>query len=107
MSRSKGTGIPLRLRCAKCKVGTTRNSPKRGMNLEATGQVIRMLPETAVGRLSALLVEYRCKDCRHVGWSRHQDAERLWKKKFAATVAEVKPFPCGVGHDVRPYLARK
>lgn len=79
MSRSYGTGIPLALRCAKCKVGTTRRSARRGMNLETTGRFVRAASD-GFGRLSALKVQYRCRDCGHVGWSRHMDAERLLRK---------------------------
>jgi hypothetical protein len=47
------------------------------MRLEATG---RTKPRGKVGnpsRKASRLVEIRCLDCKHVGWSNHVDAERL------------------------------
>lgn len=81
-----GTGYPLVLRCAKCKVlrdyrSFAHEDTHKGMNLEATG---RSKPMKNRGyRQSKLKIEYRCRDCGHVGWSQHSDAEALLLKKSA------------------------
>lgn len=75
-----GTGYPLTLRCARCKVGRDfRRDYDKGCHLEATGRVRQLLPsQRRVNvRCMAVQAEYRCLDCGHVGWSKHGDMERL------------------------------
>ena len=69
-----GTGQPITLRCSSCRKDDWRG-PNRGMNLIATGRfkaaVFRAIRQTS------RLIQYRCQDCGHVGWTQHIDAERL------------------------------
>lgn len=69
-----GTGQPLTLRCAKCKT-TWRRDYGGGTNLEATGRT-KPVPHRGI-RQTTRKIEYRCRDCGHVGWTQHIDAERL------------------------------
>ena len=84
-----GTGYPLTLRCAKCKV--LRDATGRSAdNLEATGRTRDLRPsERHHGyRQTGRKIEYRCRDCGHVGWSQHSDAERLLKWYHSGPEAE-------------------
>lgn len=76
-----GTGQPLTLRCGKCR--RWRGGHREGTNLEATGK-LRPAEHRGV-RQTNRLIQYRCKDCGHVGWSQHIDAERLYQRYLAAT----------------------
>ena len=70
-----GTGQPITLRCGKCRI--TRSWREGGFDLEATGKT---RPATRRGiRLTNRKIEYRCRECGHVGWSQHMDAERLFQ----------------------------
>lgn len=74
-----GTGQPIVLKCAKCRRSITRKllaAFSRGRNLEATGRVRLSRGHRGI-RQTNRRIEYRCKDCGHVGWSQHIDAERL------------------------------
>lgn len=83
-----GTGYPLTLRCAKCKVGDFRYI-RRGTKLEATGRVKVLKYHRRLARSQGRLMdgfqtaEYRCLDCGHVGWSRHKTMLRLLEKLSA------------------------
>lgn len=84
---NNGTGCPLTLRCAKCKhMRDWRYDHDKGIHLEATGRQ-RPLPKSQRGGCHRgqlhYLLEYRCRDCGHVGWSRHATMLRLLKKKEA------------------------
>jgi hypothetical protein len=84
MGRSAGAGHPLTLRCARCKVGRDwRAHEAKGINLEATGHVRPGRKPRGPMRSLGYAVQYRCRDCGHVGWSQHTDAERLLKQKEA------------------------
>lgn len=75
-----GTGHPDRLRCAKCKPYRLRLfEPNRGLRLEATG---RTKPRYVGGgpRTTDRRIEYRCRDCGHVGWTTHIDGEGLLRR---------------------------
>lgn len=79
MSRSSGSGHPLTLRCSHCKWRSYAGMTYKGTNLSATGRHKPVKKWTSGGiRQGALLVEYQCKDCGHVGWSKHIDANRLF-----------------------------
>lgn len=87
MSRSHGVGIPLTLKCSKCKLRReiTVDDP-HGIHTNAeTGDLVqvgkrRQLRASARGRGgSRVLMEerqYRCKKCGFVGWTRHKDILR-------------------------------
>jgi hypothetical protein len=83
--KNSGTGWPHDLRCSACKRSTNNwKQPSRvGFNLEATGHVRNW---SARGRVAlgargmGYQVEYRCRDCGHIGWTRHIDARRLLKR---------------------------
>lgn len=69
--KGPGTGSPLTFRCAKCKLGDWRNSA-RGTRWEATGRIRnRYARHSGIRHDNRRQAEYRCLDCRHVGWSRH------------------------------------
>ena len=85
---SGGTGLPLFLRCAKCKKYSDWRS-HRPIHLEATGKTKPCKKWSAGGiRQARQYIEYRCLDCGHVGWSKHADAQRLLDKKLAAKTEE-------------------
>jgi len=81
-----GTGIPLHLRCAKCKVRRPWRNPgdHTGMNLEATGRVKSLTVRESHRQNARTLpykAEYRCLDCGHTGWSKHDDMAHLLRRK--------------------------
>jgi hypothetical protein len=74
MSGSLGTGAPLTFRCAKCKTKGSWRDYERGTNWEPTG-LIRDKRKKGAGlpRIDQnQQAQYRCLDCGHVGWSRHE-----------------------------------
>lgn len=77
-----GTGYPLTLRCAKCRLGRYEwrgmHFGKYGMNLEATGRTRPLRRHGHKGyRCTNREIEIRCLDCGHIGWSKHISAEAL------------------------------
>jgi anti-sigma factor RsiW len=81
-----GTGCPITLRCAKCKRRGWEH--RRGYDLEVTGRS-RARRRAAFERrgirmIRRWVIEYRCRECGHVGWSRHIDAAAMleWKTKL-------------------------
>ena len=68
-----GTGQPLTLRCAKCRLSRSTHRFREG--LAATGRV-RTVRHRSV-RQTNRKIEYHCLDCGHTGWTQHIDAERL------------------------------
>jgi len=81
-----GTGYPLTFRCAKCKVGWEYKlgslARRDGTRCIATG---RTKPKRTRGyRQTDRLVEYRCLDCGHIGWSQHSQMERLLERRAIA-----------------------
>lgn len=79
-----GTGYPLTLRCAKCKRGRDYRRLSEmcvGTNLEATGRTRPKPQGRGAYRSASQFVQYRCRDCGHVGWSTHSDAERLLRRR--------------------------
>lgn len=81
-----GTGYPLTFRCAKCRIGWQYRLGRRdGTNYVATGRtrkVTRRSGRRHVGiRQTHRLIEYRCMDCGHVGWSQHQNLERALERR--------------------------
>lgn len=80
MSRSSGTGSPIAFRCAGCR--RKHNSrhdagPPVGYasGVDLTGRE-RKIRSTTTPRHSKIGREYRCRTCRHIGWSTHLDLER-------------------------------
>ena len=62
--------------------GTGHWRRHEGTNLEATGKLRKLSPsEHGHGgvRMMGFSVQYRCRDCGHVGWTRHVDGARLLK----------------------------
>jgi phage FluMu protein Com len=96
VSTSHGTGIPIYLKCAKCKLGNNGRSANREplcwSTLEATGRTASLhgrARNRGGSRLMGYRAEYRCPRCKHVGWSRHSDMERVLKRSgFVATMTE-------------------
>lgn len=76
-----GTGYPLTLRCAKCKSTWRREYGAMATNLIATGRTKpRGRNDKGGMRTTTRMIEYRCLDCGHVGWTKHIDAERLIRR---------------------------
>ncbi len=72
-----GTGWPITVRCAKCKVGRDwRNDSTCGTRLVRTGRTKPYRGYNLGVRGLATFHEYRCLVCKHVGWSRHVDIAR-------------------------------
>lgn len=71
-----GTGYPVALKCWACRrSGLIDVRPGRGLNLEATGET---RPVRRIGiRETNRKIQYWCRDCGHVGWTQHIDAEIL------------------------------
>lgn len=89
MSRSAGPGSPIYFRCAKCRT-KRRTEGKLGMHYEVTGRARHQRSNrgNATGvRHGTIAYEYRCLDCQHVGWSRHDDLARAIarQKKLLST----------------------
>lgn len=81
-----GTGYALTFKCVKCRRARWYDYRKRhGMNYVATGRT-RKKP-TGRGRIRCTdrMIEYRCRDCQHVGWSMHDDLERALARLEEAT----------------------
>ena len=61
------------------------------MNLEATGK-IRKLSDRESGHVSVRQIgfkaQYRCRDCGHVGWTRHIDAAQLLKRTGRCVIVD-------------------
>jgi len=74
MGSNNGTGWPLTVRCAKCKVGSTRSD--RGVQLVRTGRTKPYRGGNKGIRGLDTFHQYCCRVCRHVGWSRHVDILR-------------------------------
>jgi hypothetical protein len=68
-----GTGWPITVRCAKCKVG---HRVDRGARLVRTGRTKPYRGGNKGVRGLMTFHEYRCLVCNHVGWSRHVDIAR-------------------------------
>lgn len=72
-----GTGYPLTFRCAKCKRGNWRDHT-RGLNYT----IIARRRHNKRGLLMRCDREYeyryRCLDCGHEGWTKHDNATRAW-----------------------------
>lgn len=78
----RGTGRPAILRCLKCRKGRQRQDQAAGTRLEATGFFAPLALTTpkadlARQRLTDRLIQYRCLDCQHLGWTQHLDGEML------------------------------
>lgn len=76
-----GTGQPISFRCSQCRLveGAYGRRSERGWigRVKLTGRHRAARYGNARGRNSTKRREYECLDCRHVGWSRHTDLERL------------------------------
>ena len=74
MSRSHGTGQPLRFKCSK-----QRRARRSGRAHECwrTGKVRPARARIGGIRVMDHEVEYECATCGHVGWSRHVEAGQL------------------------------
>ena len=71
---NNGTGWPLTVRCAKCKVHGSYSA--RGTLLVRTGRARPYRGGNKGARGLLTFHEYRCLVCKHVGWSRHVDIAR-------------------------------
>jgi hypothetical protein len=87
MSRSHGVGIPITLKCSKCKLSRVKTiDDPYGINTSAEmGDLVqtgrrRPLYGPARNRGGQRLLsdqrQYRCKKCGFVGWTRHKDILR-------------------------------
>jgi hypothetical protein len=77
MGANNGTGWPITVRCSKCKAGRDwRNSRDDGTRLVRTGLTRPYHGGNLGARGIDTFHQYRCLDCKHVGWSRHVDITR-------------------------------
>jgi hypothetical protein len=84
-----GTGYPLTFRCAKCKVGHWGRAQRGDHTHEGLNYVVlERKPSEARGLLARMdrhaKYRYRCNDCRHEGWTRHDLAARKWNAQQKA-----------------------
>ena len=85
-----GTGWPITVRCAKCKVGRDwRNNSDGGTDLVRTGRTKPYRGGNRGVRGLATFHEYRCRVCKHVGWSRHVDITRKPLEADVLTMREI------------------
>lgn len=85
-----GTGWPLTVRCAKCKRGRDwRNSIDEGTDLVRTSRTKPYTGGNRGARGLSTFHEYRCRVCKHVGWSRHVDIMRKPLETDVTTVKEI------------------
>ena len=77
---NNGTGHPLTFRCAKCKTQRNwRRDSFRGTNCVATGLT---KPARKGGiRMNTRVIQYECLDCGHIGWTQHEQGERLYRQQ--------------------------
>lgn len=68
MSRSSGTGFPLWFKCARCRKSAPLS--RRPTDVVRTG-LTRPRPSGMMIRSLREHHQYRCKTCRHVGWTSH------------------------------------
>ena len=95
-----GTGWPLTVRCAKCKVGRDfRRVTTHDMQLVRTGRTKPYRGGNKGARGLDTFHEYRCLVCKHVGWSRHVDIAR---KPSEIDVIDVKE----IGERIDAHLKR-
>lgn len=74
MGSNAGSGWPITLRCAKCKIGRDwQRSESVGMRLVRTGRTRPYNGGNRGVRGLGTFHEYRCLTCKHIGWSRHVD----------------------------------
>lgn len=74
-----GTGHPITARCAKCRSALFQREDRNGYRLEATGRTRKR--RGGIGaRCTNRMIEIRCLDCGHVGWTKHIDAEFLLRR---------------------------
>lgn len=74
MGSNAGSGWPIHFFCAKCRkeIGWgVRQSHRRGWNVVRTGRTKPYRGGNRGVRGLDTFHEYRCTDCKHVGWSRH------------------------------------
>jgi hypothetical protein len=85
MGRSHGVGIPITLKCSKCKLEDQPDLLGNRSGYVKTGTLVRTgkrrpLYGEARRRGGARLLndqhQYRCTDCGFVGWTRHKDILR-------------------------------
>jgi hypothetical protein len=86
MGSNGGTGYPNWLRCAKCRKSRTFRPDRTGANLEATGRTKPLRGHHSGYRCTNRQIEYRCRECGHIGWTKHMDAERLLKRSPASAL---------------------
>ena len=90
MGQSAGGGEPLNFQCAKCRRRNSRDiCVTEGHAVTLTGRKrARMSRGLQVGRHGHVSREYKCSDCGHVGWSRHNDLERTERRQAAREVSD-------------------
>ncbi len=73
MGSNNGTGQPYWFRCTKCR--STLNASRGGFagDVDLTGRKRRVKSNKGGARVTPIMREYRCRNCGHVGWSRHID----------------------------------
>ena len=92
MSRSFGAGSPVWFKCPVARSTTRRLGIHRkgGRNYQLTGQRRPKLCAGATGLRSdgRFVYQFKCLDCGHVGWSRHIEVARRFKREFPEHASE-------------------
>lgn len=89
-----GTGQPLWMRCGWCRQHTGIDVARRGYAVTVTGRIAPLTSSQAGrggSRVLSYRVEYRCDDCKRLGWSRHCDMRN--KLAAAGFEAPTMRFP--------------
>lgn len=85
-----GTGQPYSFRCAGCK-----RKDRDGIfdwawaaDVVFTGKIKRVPFGHGGSRVTFNRIQYRCKKCGHVGWSRHSDVARAFVARGGKLLVE-------------------
>lgn len=108
MSRSAGPGHPHYFRCSQCRLTTNRYEHGRGgfiHHVELTGR--RRHDFSPHGGASQRIdnwhvYQYKCRDCGHVGWSRHTQLADRWIREYGAPSLQLNPAQFAVYDAIRP-----
>jgi hypothetical protein len=84
--KNYGTGQPFWFRCSNCRRNhpAHRDEPRfegRLDRVRLTGKV-RTVPQASGRRVCDVVVQYECRDCGHIGWSRHVDIVRAHPQRY-------------------------
>ena len=84
--QGKYAGQPHSFACAKCRRGRPWQlgapGSRRGEKVVTTGKTRKQRSQGMnYHRWGDVAYQYRCLECDHVGWSRHPDVARLYRRQ--------------------------